>query len=294
MIVVRLFGGLGNQMFQYAFALSLSKAHKQPFFIDTREFQESCNRDTLRFFELNKYNISAQVILKERLSSYKLARHPLLYRIFRKLAKKLPFGFLGYYREQNFSYDNSILKTISTGYIDGHWQSYKYFENFRTEIVLQFRPQHLDNQNQKIANQISTSNAVSLHVRRGDYITNQHAKQHHGSCTLDYYYNAIKKLEKNTSDLHFFLFSDDPKWVQENLKINHPLTIMDFNGAKNAHLDMFLMTFCKYHIIANSSFSWWGAWLSNSPDKKVYAPKNWFNSGQSTDDLIPEEWERIE
>ena len=125
-------------------------------------------------------------------------------------------------------------------------------------------------------------------------MTDPVTKEFHGICSLEYYYNAIKKITEIVRKPHFFIFSDDIKWAQDNLKISYPATFVNHNADGKPFEDLRLMSLCKHHIIANSSFSWWGAWLSIDPDKIVFAPKEWFtDSGRNTDDLIPGSWHRI-
>ena len=140
---------------------------------------------------------------------------------------------------------------------------------------------------------ISQTNSVSLHIRRGDYVSNQKTNQTHGTCDLDYYQRCITEIEKEVENPYFFVFSDEIEWVKENLKINHPAEYVDQNTGDKSYEDMRLMSQCKHNVIANSSFSWWGAWLNSYPDKIVFAPKRWFASDKhNTKDLIPEGWKK--
>jgi len=135
------------------------------------------------------------------------------------------------------------------------------------------------------------TNSVSIHFRRGDYVTNPLTSQHHGVCSNKYYQDAISLLKSKISQPHFFLFSDEPEWLKTNVSLQEPFRIIDNNPG---YVDLYLMSNCKHNIIANSSFSWWGAWLNNNPDKIVIAPHKWFNEpGINTYDLIPETWIRL-
>jgi hypothetical protein len=141
---------------------------------------------------------------------------------------------------------------------------------------------------------IKQTTSVSLHVRRGDYVTNTTTAQFHGTCSLAYYHAAVDYIAAQVSDPHFFVFSDDLDWVAKNLPILHLTTLVDVNGPDRGVADMSLMTACQHHIIANSSFSWWGAWLNPSTRKIVVAPKRWFNQvGHDTRDLLPESWVKL-
>lgn len=148
--------------------------------------------------------------------------------------------------------------------------------------------------NEQVAQNILSVNAVSLHVRRGDYVSNLTINQFHGTCSLEYYNQAIAQIAKKVETPHFFVFSDDPEWVKSNLKIDYSITIVDHNNADKNYEDIRLMSLCKHHIIANSSFSWWGAWLCRNPNKIVIAPLKWFNDKSiNTTDLIPDGWIKI-
>ena len=141
---------------------------------------------------------------------------------------------------------------------------------------------------------IQSSDAVAIHVRRGDYISNQNTTEFHGICSLDYYHKAIDEIISKVNDPHFFVFSDDPEWTQENLKIDAPTTYVAHNSSDKNYEDLRLMSLCNHFIIANSSFSWWGAWLSRNESKIVIAPSRWFQDIKYNDsDRLPEEWKRI-
>ena len=135
------------------------------------------------------------------------------------------------------------------------------------------------------------SNSISLHVRRADYVTNPQANQFHGVSSMEYYNKAIHKIKSIISEPHFFIFSDDITWAKQNMIIDCPTTFVSHNGPDKNYDDLRLMSFCKHHIIANSSFSWWGAWLAMNKNKVVIAPTRWFNSpDRNTKDVIPENW----
>jgi len=177
-------------------------------------------------------------------------------------------------------------------YLDGFWGNEKYFIDIR-EILLEefqlFNPS--DEVNMKLAEQIGTCNSVAVHIRRGDYVTNPITYKYHGLCSLDYYERAISEISKTTEDPHFFMFSDDPRWVKENIKTNYPTTYITHNTPAQGHEDLNLMFKCKHNIIANSSFSWWGAWLNINPNKIVYAPSRWANNfSVNTRGFLPENW----
>ena len=148
-----------------------------------------------------------------------------------------------------------------------------------------------DEENQLILDKILETNSVSLHIRRGDYVSLDYVNKIHGVCALDYYKRAIEYITKRVNPPHFFLFSDDIDWVVENLKMEHPFTVVDINKGKG-WLDMNLMKQCKHNIIANSSFSWWGAWLNENPQKIIIAPEKWTARKQKCD-IVPLGWVKL-
>ena len=181
-------------------------------------------------------------------------------------------------------------------YLDGWWQTEKYFEEIgdelRKEITL-IKP--LSSYSKEIQDKIQNTNAISLHVRRADMVIDPHMANFHGTCTIDYYNKAIEFISKSVSSPHFFVFSDDYNWSVEHFKsIKYETTIIK-NGADKNYEDIILMSKCKHHIIANSSFSWWGAWLNPNKNKIVIAPKKWFANAPKTNtkDLIPNNWIKL-
>jgi hypothetical protein len=136
--------------------------------------------------------------------------------------------------------------------------------------------------------------SVSLHIRRGDYVSNSVNREIYATCSMDYYHRCAIEMTRRVTDPHFFVFSDDIEWAKDNLDIKHAVTYVDHNSQEEAYKDLCLMSKCKHHIIANSTFSWWGAWLADNKDKIVFAPSRWYNdSKHGEQDLIPEDWHRV-
>lgn len=279
MKIVKLKGGLGNQMFEYAFGKVIqADAYEISFFYEQKFHPELTQRDyELDFFKLQLDFIDTKEI--------------------KKLCKKNKFlSFLGIknhlplIQENPISIYNPKLLQYNEGLFDGYFQCAQYYENIRDKLLKDFVPNKKPNQqNEKMLKKIKTTNSISLHVRRGDYVKLQH---HHGLCDIDYYKKAIEFIASKVSNPHFFLFSDDIPWVEENLKIDFPYTIIDYNQGSDSPWDMWLMKNCYHNIIANTSFSWWGAWLNENPDKIVIAPQVWMANGRKTD-IIPINWVRI-
>jgi len=196
-------------------------------------------------------------------------------------------------RERYFHFDPQIIRKYNYAIFDGYWQSEKYFIDIKNIITeeLSLKKKYIDEIEKNLINKIKNNNSVSIHIRRGDYVNDKTTNLHHGTCPLDYYHRAIKIILANNKKSIFFIFSDDIDWVKKNLKLLHPSFFI--SGNKD-YEDLFLMSLCKHNIIANSSFSWWAAWLNNNPNKTVAAPKKWFNNPhQNTKDLIPKPWIKI-
>lgn len=291
-------GGLGNQMFQYAFVYALSKKFSTDIVFDMSWFEEVKKDEklTTRVFELDIFNINYEIATKKDLEQVILPRHrskiqKLLWDVF-KIVKYKPVGN-ALIQTSSYSFDKKLLNPPEYIYYEGFFQNEKYFKYLREDLIKNFTLNiPVDEKNQSILNKIIETNSASLHIRRGDYVTLESAKKFHGTCSLDYYRKAIAYIAKRVENPHFFLFSDDTDWVVENLKIEYPFTIVDFNQGKG-YLDLNLMKHCKHNIIANSSFSWWGAWLNENPNKIVIAPKKWHTKKLKKCDIIPKSWIRL-
>jgi hypothetical protein len=291
MIIVKLMGGLGNQMFQYAAARALALEKGTWVYLDASFLMEDAKgRWTQREYELGVFNIQYNF---ERSGRVNFLRKLETSSYFRKLSEKKiwPFSFR-HFSEPDSKFHPELFSYPKNTYLHGYFQSEKYFDKHATQIRRDFEiitaP---DAQNAATLEQIRAVNSVSVHVRRGDYVTLQSASEFHGMMGLDYYTAGAQHIiGKTNSDVEFFIFSDEPDWVKENLKLPGKSTYIDWNGGKTAFEDMRLMSNCKHHIIANSSFSWWGAWLNPSEEKIVIAPKRWFAGSQTENDIVPHAW----
>ena len=289
-------GGIGNQMFQYAAARRLAHIRNAPIKLDVNWFGNIEKGNTSRKYELHAFTIKEDFALPGEVDGYKNVKTGAFSRTLKKLAGAVsPFNHSTWIRERRFHFDPAILKLPDNVYLEGYWQSEKYFldceEIIRKEFTVRTEP---GEKNRQIAEIIKNTESVSVHVRRGDYVTNPTTSQYHGSCSMEYYREAVGRAVSQIQRPHFFVFSDEPDWVKENLTLPFSVTYIDHNGTANAYEDMRLISLCKHHIIANSSFSWWGAWLCVNPDKLVFAPKKWFNkAGMNTADLLPGSWHKI-
>jgi hypothetical protein len=283
LIVSRLNGGLGNQMFQYAIGKNLARKRKTDHGVDIVSYSLG-EGITPREYSLGDFFADPKIVHQNRTPPG---------RIRNQLQRFYPYYKRKEVIEQSFLFDPNILKAPKECTLIGYWQSEKYFKEAETIIRedFKFRPSVTDGLDE-IAKVINDSHSVSIHFRRGDYVKNAEVNSVHGLCDMDYYKAALKTLNKKYSDLKLFVFSDDINWVANNFSTDQEMTFI--TQKDKAIRDMYLMSLCKHHIIANSSFSWWGAWLGTFPDKTVIAPQRWFKTAErKTDDLLPLSWIRV-
>jgi hypothetical protein len=291
MIISKISHGLGNQLFQYAIARKISLQKHTSLYLDLRYYHHVYASDTFRSFRLNHFNVDYKVFDDAPVLIY-----------LSKLTKLFPnrsfSPFFKLIREGNDGFNGQALKENALFvYLSGFWQSEKYFkdieETLQNELTLRTKPSELYTKYLDLIG--NETNAVSLHIRRGDYVNNSQFKDQFGFLGLDYYKRAVDMFNQEVAGPRFFIFSDDLEWVKENLTFVSNLTFVDCHGENSDIEELMLMRACHHHIIANSSFSWWGAWLNKRKDKKVVAPKKWFNNmpGLNTDDLIPSNWIRL-
>lgn len=290
-------------MFQYAAGRALALRNGAELKIDTRLYallQRQARspsppawgraRSDLRQYELHVYPVCCTPVTDDELFRFSLRfqkRRRFYHNLFYKKWKVA--------REPHFHFDPAVTVLKPPVYLSGFWQSERYFGDIADVLRREFTPSEpLDPQNAAIASQIRAVDAVSIHVRRGDYVTSERTNRAHGTCSLDYYHRAVEFMAARVGVPHLFVFSDEPEWAQRHLYFNLPTTYVATNPSSSGFRDLQLMSGCRHHVIANSSFSWWGAWLNSSPDKIVVAPKRWFNELQhDTRDLVPEGWIRI-
>ncbi len=292
MIVVRLLGGLGNQMFQYAAGRRAAVVNRWPLKLDVSGFQEG----SPRAYGLDALKVEGGFASPAEVRAITGPPHGLgkrLHRIRRRF--KIGYRWTWIHEDRLSMVDPKIIAAPSYSYFDGYWQSEKYFADIADTIRDDFRIESwVDPRAETIAGQIAGLESVSLHVRRGDYVTDLRTNQAHGTCGLGYYRESARQIALKVSRPHFFLFSDDPAWVAANLRLDHPMTMVSQQLSGSQYDDLRLMSLCRHHIIANSSFSWWGAWLNPRPDKVVLAPRRWGNDPSWDDrDLLPASWIRV-
>lgn len=286
MIIVKIIGGLGNQMFQYAYAKALQqKNHKVK--IDISAFEKYKIHGG---YQLDKYNIELDISSKQE--NDKFYKNTIL----RKALRKIKIDFSKSIREKNLLFDSSLLEIADDNYISGYFQCEKYFKDIRDILLKQFTiKQKLSSYANDMKSEIENSqNSCSLHVRRGDFIDDKNIKIH-GSCDIEYYQNSIKYLQEKISDLRYFIFSDDMDWAKSNLAIQNA-TYIQSKEKRIPHEDIYLMSLCDHNIIANSTFSWWGAWLNKNNNKMVITPKKWFadeSMQKQSIDIVCDDWIKI-
>lgn len=267
MIIIKLKGGLGNQLFQYAFGLLLANKRGEELKIDNNNLFSGS--DTVRFYDLDNFNISATIATDSEIKQVK-PRFPLVSKIYNKLFKNYHIG-----------YEEKLLNTKSS-YLEGFFQSYKYLEPIREQLLEEISLK-------KDVHYKLESNSVAVHIRRGDYVNNQA----HFICGLEYYNNAFKIIKEKIENPVFYIFSDDITWAKENLNKEDNLIFVSSPEMKYCD-ELIVMSRCDHIIIANSSFSFWGAWLNQNPNKIVITPDKW-NNDFPTDykDLLPPTWLKI-
>ncbi len=293
MVIVQLIGGLGNQLFQYAFGRRLALLKKTNLKLDHSSFDKSYK---LRKYSLSHFDIEENFVSPEETKKYKNFFSRSFAKVNQMNRNKLALYYSRkYVKEQSFLFDANILKVSSDVYVEGLWQTEKYFKEIefelRKELVFKTAPSE---PNKRMADEIMNTTSVSLHVRRADYVTDVKSNQVHGACGLDYYKKAIAFIAERFENPNFYVFSDDMNWTRSNLLLDFPTKYVDYNNADTDYEDLRLMSLCKHNIIANSTFSWWGAWLNANSKKIVIAPEKWFNDSSKTSvDLIPEKWHKI-
>jgi hypothetical protein len=289
MIIVNLMGGLGNQMFQYAYGHALEKRTGVPVSFSVDMFSA--------YNSHNGYELERVFGLHLRLATPE-DRQKVLGKIWsslgsRRLAVRVPF--IQWFTndriiiEKEMKFESRLLQTDQAShYIHGYFQSEKYFFDYADTIRENYIFQKIEKSIETNIDQAS----ISLHVRRGDYLSSSAV---HCICGISYYTAAVSHIKKHVSDFELIVFSDDPEWAEKEMrKLHHSVRVIAENRGADSFKDMFLISRCDHHIIANSSFSWWGAWLCQNKEKIVIAPKDWFASARlSSEDIVPEAWVKL-
>ena len=283
MIVTRLFGGAGNQLFQYAAGRALADHLGTDLALDRRYMVlwDERRGDCFPHYENTRF-VEARTLPPSKFDGM------LRYGLWRRFGRNPRF-----HREQGLGFNEGFFDLPDNTYLHGYWQSPRYFGASAARIREDLRlTTPLDAANREMAQRIAEAPvAVSVHVRRGDYV----ADGGFAACPPDYYTAAVARLTEDLGrPLTCFIFSNDPAWARDNLTLGQETVVVDINDESRGHFDMHLQSLCDHNIIANSTFSWWGAWLNDSPGKIVIAPKNWFAPGKpGNPDLCPADWVRL-
>lgn len=274
MIIVQLKGGLGNQLFQYAAGLSLSMHHHVPLKVDITELSgASKNNDTKRDFDLQQLAMPPIVATVTEINEK--THQPFVEKYFQKL---LPPYKRKIYKEASFSFDEHFFHAGKNIYLKGYRQSEQYFLPIANTIKQGFLfKEEVTAKVEPLAVELRQTNSVSVHVRRGDF-ANPLFAAHHGTLDSSYYQTSIHKMQSLIGNCNFYVFTDSPEWVKENLQFPEEAVFVSGNMSTNHFQDFYLISQCRHNIIANSTFSWWAAWLNNNPEKIVIAPQHWFTS----------------
>lgn len=287
MIRIILSGGLGNQMFEYAAGRALSIRHKTTLFIDLQVLHKT-SKATKRSYELSVFGIANTA------SSF--WGHKIAIRLFGKIKKRpIAFGILGllniFRDERAQCYDRKFEVLSDKTTLFGYFQNENYFKDISEQLRTDFQfATPLDDRNSKIRDKMRQTTSVSLHIRRGDYVN---LNSNLPILDTAYYEKAIEYMTSRIANPSFFVFSDDMAWVKQNINLSgFDHEFIDWNTGKNSYIDMQLMSLCQHNVIANSSFSWWAAWLNANPNKWVIAPSQWYknDTGMYPDGFFPEKW----
>lgn len=279
-------GGLGNQMFQYAMGRSFAIQNSQELQLDRTFLDDKSPREhfTFRNYELGMFNIKASFVTNKELE-YCHNKAP--------LQRFLPFlkryETFNEHMSQIPSKDQNSYKNV---YLNGYWQNDFFFSSVENQIREDFKftsePSAI---NKEFIPLVERKNSISLHIRRGDYSNVAEIKNVHGLLPLNYYEKSVEYISKQIGNPHFFIFSDDIEWAKYNLDFVTNATFIGHNVGNNSFEDLRLMSLCHHNIIANSTFSWWGAWLNSNPTKIIVAPEKWFNDPTiSSIEILPQCW----
>ena len=285
MVILELSGGLGNQMFQFALYKKLQSIGRNVVFDLSHYDCEGTRQLELQLFDGIKHG---NILTISNMDYIRRVKRYLINKLNRVYQDKI-----GIFQPE--IYDMDWVRLV------GYWQNEKYFADIREDILksFSFDRNTVGDYNNRLAQEMENRTSVSLHVRRGDYLDPRYSHAYNNICTVDYYKKAVKYINDNVGNPYFYIFSDDLEWVKDNISllmgsnnVDDRVTFVDGNRGENSYLDMFLMSQCRHHIIANSTFSWWGAWLGTNEDKIVVSPSRWL-ANHDTTDTICDGWIRV-
>jgi hypothetical protein len=295
MIIVRLRGGLGNQLFQFAAAYSL--AHNKG--VGLKSDLYTYTKHPLRKYELHHFNIPLEEATRAEVHQFTGSNF-----VERYLNKKNNyFNCPGVFAQPHYHFYDDFFSLPVPIYLSGYWQSEKYFENVSADLRKMVTPSApMDSKNNDLISEVRSSQSVAVHIRRTDYNSGSFFQP----MGLDYYQRALGVMSKNISNPRYFIFSDDIEWSRQQLKDLPNATFVDHNRGADSFKDLLVMSSCRHQVIANSTFSWWAAWLNDFPGKTVIAPQTWFHNTwvtkkepvypcrfYNTKDLLPSSWIKV-
>lgn len=291
MIISKLKGGLGNQLFQYAIGRRFAIDGQTDLKIDIGFFDHQSNA-TQRDFKLQAFRIDASIATEQDKEA--VLGRSFFQPVKRRLWKMgIDIFHWNYLRETTYGYHSEVFKFKGSVYLDGYWQCPLYFESIRTQLLQEISIKNNLQTNDFIqkVEEMKDKNSIAVHIRRGDYVTNPIVNHQFGVCPIDYFKRAIHFFRQEVLNAEFYVFSDDIEWCKANFKAENDI---QFVSGFADYEDLALISSCKHQIISNSTFSWWGAWLNQNFSKIVIAPKVWYiDSNLDTSLLIPAEWKRL-
>jgi hypothetical protein len=291
-IITRLFGGLGNQLFQYAAGRAIAIRLGVELRLDITKFASY----TLHRYSLGPFRAPKRIATVREIGRARGEGYGLVVRV-RRLLTRIPAlerrstrDLPGYLRGTSALFDPRLLDAPDGAYLEGSWQSERYFSDVREVVLRDFEvATPSGGQDAAVAAEIGAHGSISLHVRRCDYVADP--ARNLSTCDEGYYSRAIEYLKDRVENPRLFVFSDDPGWVRANMRFGLPMTYVAHNGPDRNYEDLRLMSLCRHNVVANSSFSWWGAWLNRNPGKIVIAPREWFpGETPGSNDVRPASW----
>lgn len=297
MVIVKIMGGLGNQLFQYASAKRLAMKHNVKLKLDP-----SFGNDKLRDYKLQYFNVEEQITTKDEILDLTISfkkHNRFQHKIQRRLQILKPYCKRRVYKNKPWINDLGVLKASKNVYLDGYWGNELFFKEIRKELlgIFEIKKEFITNDFLKLKTEIQNINSISIHVRRGDYAKDEKTLNFFGLMPIEYYQKAINYFNKKNIENVFFIFSDDIEYVKQNFNFNAKVVYIENEKLQDYH-ELKLMSFCKHNIIANSTFSWWAAWLNENPEKIVIAPKQWYADKKAQEyyekyPFVPENWMKL-
>jgi len=278
MIIARIIGGIGNQMFQYAFGRRLADSLGAELKLDISGYAAYKDRS----YQLPQLRVDCPIADADECAALAGRQVTRYRRLMRRHLPALARAPETYFLEKSVTFDPGMLDVPDGSYVDGYWHSERYFAPIAERIRNEYVPrERLSPSAQEMGEEMQSCESVSLHVRRGDYVHNPIAFNHHYVCDQDYYRRCVDHIRSVIDSPRVFIFSDEPDWVKANMPLPVPTVVVSPGAQTQEATELWLMSSCRSHIIANSSFSWWGAWLDPRPDKLVLMPKQWFRRNGS-------------